>query len=228
MDLLQAIETRRSVRAFLPQPVARETLERILALASRAPSGSNTQPWQVHVVTGAVRERLTAHALAWSRDHPIGSNPHPMRGDPAAFVRPYKQRRFDCGMRLYEALGIDRKDKPARERQLLRNFYFFDAPVGLIFSIHRSLLPGLLGDLGIFMAHVMLAAKAFGLDTCAQGFWQDVAPAVQEALDLDPDQYIYNGMAMGYRDPEHPANHVDMPREPVAGFSRFLGFPADD
>ncbi|MAS41209.1 MAG: hypothetical protein CMK33_05785 [Porticoccaceae bacterium] len=224
MELVTAIENRRSVRAFLSAPVPRETVERILDLARRAPSGSNTQPWQVHVVAGEVRERLIERALTWAGDHPVGSNPHPLRGDPAGFVRPYKQRRFDCGLRLYGALGIDRRDKVARERQLLRNFHFFGAPVGLIFSIHRSLLPGLLGDLGIFMGHVMLAAQASGLDTCAQGFWQDVAPAVEEVLDLDPALYVYNGMALGYRDPHHPANRVEMPREPVAGFTRFLGF----
>lgn len=224
MELSAAIENRRSVRAFLPTPVPRATVERILDLARRAPSGSNTQPWQVHVVGGEVRERLIERALAWAGDHPVGSNPHPLRGDPAGFVRPYRQRRFDCGLRLYEALGIDRRDKAARERQLLRNFHFFGAPVGLMFSIHGSLLPGLLGDLGIFLGHVMLAARAFGLDTCAQGFWQDVAPAVQEVLDLDPAQHLYCGMALGYADPHHPANRVEMPREPVAAFARFLGF----
>ncbi|MFZ5653288.1 MAG: nitroreductase [Pseudomonadota bacterium] len=224
MDLAAAIATRRSVRAFLPAPVPRATVAGILELARRAPSGSNTQPWQVHVVAGEVRKRLIERALAWAGEHPVGSNPHPLRGDPAGFARPYRQRRFDCGMRLYAALGIERGDKPARERQLLRNFHFFDAPVGLIFSIHGSLLPGLLGDLGIFIGQVMLAAREFGLDTCAQGFWQDVAPAVQEVLDLDPAQHLYCGMALGYADPQHPANQVEMPREPVAGFTRFLGF----
>lgn len=224
MDLVAAIESRRSIRAFLPRPVARETVEQILELARQAPSGSNTQAWQVHVAAGEVRQRLIERALAWAQAHPVGSNPHPLRGNPAGFAQPYRDRRFDCGMRLYEALGIDRRDKPARERQMLRNFYFFDAPVGLIFSIHGSLLPGQLGDLGIFMGQLMLAAREFGLDTCAQGFWQDVAPAVQDVLDIDPALYIYCGMALGYRDPEHPANRLEMPREPVAGFARFLGF----
>lgn len=224
MELFEAIADRRSIRAFLPTPVPRETVERILDAARHCPSGSNMQPWQVHVVTGAVRERLIERALAWAREHPVGSNPHPLRGDPAGFAKPYRQRRFDCGMRLYDALGIDRRDKPAREQQLLRNFHFFDAPVGLFFSIHRSLLPGQLGDLGMFMAHVMLAARDFGLDTCAQGFWQDVAPAVHEVLDIDPEFHVYNGMALGRRDPDHPANGFALPREPVADFTRLLGF----
>lgn len=224
MELSEAIASRRSIRAFLPTPVPRETIERILELARHCPSGSNMQPWQVHVVTGAVRERLIARALAWAQEHPVGSEPDPLRGDPAGFAKAYKLRRFDCGMRLYEALGIDRRDKPARERQLLRNFDFFDAPVGLFFSIHRSLLPGQLGDLGMFMAHVMLAAREHGLDTCAQGFWQDVAPAVHEVLEIAPEFHVYNGMALGHRDPDHPANGFDLPREPVVEFARFLGF----
>ncbi|MGB5146316.1 MAG: nitroreductase family protein [Porticoccaceae bacterium] len=224
MELIEAIESRLSARAFLPTPVPRATVERILELARLAPSGSNMQPWQVDVVTGAVRERLIERALAWAREHPVGNNENPLRGDPGGFRQPYKQRRFDCGMSLYAALGIDRRDKVAREQQLLRNFYFFDAPVGLMFSIHRSLLPGQLGDLGIFMGHVMLAAREFGLHTCSQGFWQDVSPAVHEVLGIAPEYYVYNGMALGHIDADHPANRLEMPREPVAGFARFLGF----
>lgn len=224
MELIEAIRSRVSARAFLPDPVPRATVERILELARCAPSGSNMQPWQVDVVTGAVRERLIERALGWAQEHPVGSHENPLRGDPGGFRQPYKQRRFDCGMRLYDALGIDRRDKPARERQLLRNFHFFGAPVGLMFSIHRSLLPGQVGDLGIFMAHVMLAAREFGLHTCAQGFWQDVSPAVHEVLDIGPDYHVYNGMALGRMDPDHPANRLEMPREPLAGFTRWFGF----
>lgn len=224
MELIEAIQSRVSARAFLPDPIPRATVEQILELARCAPSGSNMQPWRVDAVTGAVRERLIERALGWAQEHPVGSNENPLRGDPGGFRPPYKQRRFDCGMRLYDALGIDRRDKVARERQLLRNFDFFGAPVGLMFSIHRSLLPGQLGDMGIFMAHVMLAAREFGLHTCAQGFWQDVSPAVHEVLDIDPDFYVYNGMALGRMDPDHPANRLEMPREPLAGFTRFFGF----
>ena len=224
MELIEAIRSRVSARAFLPDPISRTTVEQILELARCAPSGSNMQPWRVDAVTGAVRERLIERALGWAQEHPVGSNENPLRGDPGGFRQPYKQRRFDCGMRLYDALGIDRRDKAARERQLLRNFDFFGAPVGLMFSIHRSLLPGQLGDMGIFMAHVMLAAREFGLHTCAQGFWQDVSPAVHEVLDIGPDFYVYNGMALGRMDPDHPANRLEMPREPLAGFTRFFGF----
>ncbi|MGK2914695.1 MAG: nitroreductase [Porticoccaceae bacterium] len=224
MELIEAIRSRLSARAFLSTPVARETVYRILDLARLAPSGSNMQPWRVHVVTGGVREQLIERALAWAQEHPIGSGDSALRGDPGSFAQPYKKRRFECGMGLYAALGIDRRDREARERQLLRNFYFFGAPVGIIFSIHRSLLPGQLGDLGIFMANVMLAAREFDLHTCSQGFWQDVSPAVHEVLDIAPEYHVYNGMALGHLDTEHPANQAVMTREPVEGFATFLGF----
>ena len=224
MEVREAIRGRLSARAFLATPVARDTVHQILDLARCAPSGSNMQPWRVHVVTGVVRERLIERALAWAQSHPVGSGDSALRGDPGNFAAPYKKRRFECGMALYAALGIDRRDREARERQLLRNFYFFGAPVGIIFCIHRSLLPGQLGDLGIFMANVMLAAREFDLHTCAQGFWQDVSPAVHDVLDIPSDYHVYNGMALGHLDPDHPANQLVLTREPVDGFATFLGF----
>lgn len=224
MELLEAVSTRISARGFLDRPVSRKIVYQILDLARQAPSGSNMQPWQVHAVTGKVREELIEKTLAYAAEHPIGSVQQEYQAPPQNIVRPYKTRRFECGMALYKALDIDRKDKPARERQLLQNFYFFGAPVGLFFSIHKSLLPGQLGDLGIVMAHVMLIAREFGLQTCSQGFWQDVQPAIREVLDIPEDFYIYNGMALGYADEDHPANKLEINREPVAVFAHFSGF----
>ncbi|HAD08680.1 MAG TPA: hypothetical protein DCF62_04300 [Porticoccaceae bacterium] len=224
MELLDAISTRISARGFLDRPVSRETVHKILDLARQAPSGSNMQPWQIHAVTGKVRAELIEKALAYAAEHPVGSVPQEYQAPPKNIVRPYKTRRFECGVALYNALGIDRKDKPAREKQLLQNFYFFGAPVGLIFSIHKSLLPGQLGDLGIMMAHVMLIAREFGLQTCSQGFWQDVQPAIRDVLDIPEDFYIYNGIALGYADKSHPANNLEITREPVEVFTTFSGF----
>lgn len=224
MELTEAMASRFSARAFIDTPIPRETVYNILDLARQCPSGSNIQPWKVHVVTGDVRRKLIERALGYAEENPIGAGPQGNPIHPREFVQPYKARRFQCGMRLYEALGIDRKDKAGRQAQLMRNFYFFDAPVGLIFSLHKSLLPGQLGDLGIFMGNVMLAAREFDLHTCAQGFWQDVSPAVHEVLDIPEEYLVYNGMALGKIDGENPANHLDMGREPVADFTEFLGF----
>ncbi|HBD13017.1 MAG TPA: nitroreductase family protein [Porticoccaceae bacterium] len=224
MELLEALSTRISARAFLDTPVPRGVVREIIELASQAPSGSNMQPWQIHAVAGDTRRQLIEKALSYAEKHPIGATRSEYQSAPEHFVKPYKSRRFACGMALYTALGIDRKDKAARAQQLLRNFYFFDAPVGLIFSIHRCLMPGQLGDLGILMANVMLAAREFGLHTCAQGFWQDVRPAIHEVLDIPEEYYIYNGMALGHIDENAAANQVKPGREPVDSFTHFLGF----
>ena len=224
MELLEAVSTRISARAFLDRPVGKNIVYSILDLARRAPSGSNMQPWRIHAVTGAVRDELIKQALAYAAEHPIGSIQQDYQAPLQDIVKPYKTRRFECGMALYSALNIDRKDRPAREKQLLQNFYFFGAPVGLFFSIHRSLLPGQLGDLGIMMAHIMLIAREFGLHSCSQGFWQDVQPAIREVLDINDDFYIYNGMALGYLDEHHPANSLKITREPVERFAQFSGF----
>ncbi|PCH53054.1 MAG: hypothetical protein COC20_01340 [Cellvibrionales bacterium] len=224
MELLEAVSTRISARAFLSTPVSKDIVHKILDHARLAPSGSNMQPWRIHAVSGPVRELLIEKALSYARENPIGSIKQEYQSPPKNFIDPYKARRFACGMALYSALNIDRKDKEARQNQLMRNFYFFGAPVGLIFSIHRSLMPGQLGDLGIMMGNVMLIAREYGLHSCSQGFWQDVQPAIREVLDMPEDQYIYNGMALGYLDEQHPANKVEPGREAVEQFTEFVGF----
>ena len=224
MELIEAISTRISARAFLEKPVSKSTVSEILDHARLAPSGSNMQPWHIHAVTGQVREKVIEKALAYAGEHPVGSVRQEYQSPPGAMVKPYKSRRYECGMALYSALGIDRKDKEAREKQLMQNFYFFGAPVGLFFSIHRTLMPGQLGDLGIIMANIMLLAREHGLHTCAQGFWQDVQPAVREVLDVPEEYYIYNGMAMGYLDEQHPANKMNIQREELEQVASFSGF----
>ena len=224
MELLEAVSTRISARAFLDTPVSKDIVHKILDHARLAPSGSNMQPWQVHAVTGQARETLIEKALAFAEEHPIGSIEQEYQSPPQNFINPYKSRRYACGMALYSALNIDRKDKEARAKQLMQNFYFFGAPVGLIFSMHRSLMPGQLGDLGILMGNVMLIAREYGLHSCAQGFWQDVQPAIREVLDIPEEHYIYNGIALGYLDEGHPANSVEPGREAVENFTEFVGF----
>ncbi|MBV1931567.1 MAG: nitroreductase [Porticoccaceae bacterium] len=224
MELLEAVSTRISARAFLDTPVSKDIVHKILDHARLAPSGSNMQPWHIHAVTGQAREALIEKALAFAAEHPIGSIEQEYQSPPKNFINPYKARRYACGMALYSALNIDRKDKEARAKQLMQNFYFFGAPVGLIFSMHRSLMPGQLGDLGILMGNVMLIAREYGLHSCAQGFWQDVQPAIREVLDIPEEHYIYNGIALGYLDEGHPANSVKPGREALENFTEFVGF----
>ena len=224
MQLTDAIHSRISARGFLDKPVPEATVRQILDLARHAPSGSNMQPWQVHAVSGKRLEQVIRESIAFAEKHPIGSHQKEFQTPTENFVQPYKGRRYAVGMGLYDALGIDRKDKVRRNEQLMQNFYFFGAPVGLFFSVHRSLMPGQLGDMGIFMGNVMLAAREFDLHTCAQGFWQDVQPVLHEVLDIPEDYFIFNGMALGYIDPEHAANSLVSGREDVDVFCQFEGF----
>jgi len=214
------IRSRRAVRAFLPTPVAKAELVEILELARRAPSNSNTQPWFVHVLEGEPKRRLSeALRVAHERNELPPSAHFP--GDlPAACA----SRQAEFGARYYTALGIDRADVAARYRQSGRNLCFFDAPVGLIFTIDSRLTRHSWADYGIFLQTLMLAARARGLDTCAQVSFVRYEPVIAEFLRLPAGQAVVCGMSLGYAAPEARVNDLGMPREAVEDFSVFWGF----
>ncbi len=222
MDLIEAINSRFSARGFLDTPVPRKTIEEIIRLASRAPSSCNTQPWRVYVVSGRVRDELVSAAIASVIEN--GCEPLEYETGPAKWKQPYNARRFETGRALYDAVGIDRRDKAARNAQMLENFRFFGAPVGLIFTIDKSLCPSLLGDLGMFMQNVMLLAREFGLHTCPQQSWQYVNRTVHRMLEIPEEEMVYCGTPLGYIDSKHPANSIKLGRAPVDSFTRFSGF----
>jgi nitroreductase len=217
-----AFLSRHSVRAFLPTPVPRETVEAILAVASRAPSGTNIQPWRVHVLTGAARERLTAAILA------VHADPEALRGHtdewpyyPAEWRSPFVERRRKVGQDLYGLLGIGKADRAKVAEQWLRNYRFFDAPVGLVFTIDRSLRQGSFLDYGGFLQGVMVAARARGLDTCPQAAFMQFHALIAEQLGLAPLEAVVCGMSLGFADPTRPENSLRTEREPVSAFSTF-------
>lgn len=218
-----AISSRRSIRAFRPDPVPRETVERILEVASRAPSGTNVQPWKVTVLTGAAKARLSARIRA-AYDDPAERARHAEEYAyyPAEWVSPYIERRRKVGWDLYGLLGIAKGDKQRMHEQHGRNYAFFDAPVGLIFTIGRVLGQGSWLDYGMFLQNVMIAARARGLDTCPQAAFTQFHRIVADELALPADEMLVCGMALGYADPEAPENALVTDREPVAGFARFL------
>jgi nitroreductase len=218
----EAIASRRSVRAFLPTPVARETVEQILAVASRAPSGTNTQPWQVHVLTGEARERLCS-AVQAAYDDPEERARHAEEYAyyPAEWVAPYIDRRRKVGWDLYGLLGIAKTDKARMHAQHGRNFRFFDAPVGLIFTIDRVLQQGSWLDYGMFLQSIMVAARGRGLHTCPQAAWMQWHRIIAARLELPESQMVVCGMALGHADPGAVENTLTTEREPVAGFARF-------
>jgi nitroreductase len=218
-----AIRSRRSIRAFRPDPVAREDIEAILDVAARAPSGTNTQPWKVHVLMGDARVRLSAAILAAYAD-PVQSAAHVEEYAyyPRQWVSPFIERRRAVGWDLYRLLGLERTDKAGMAAQHGRNYRFFDAPVGLIFTIARVLEQGSWLDYGMFLQNVMIAARARGLDTCPQAAFTQFHRIIREHLDLPADEMVVCGMALGHADPERIENTLVTAREPVASFTRFL------
>jgi nitroreductase len=219
-----AITSRRSIRAFLPTPVPRATIEQILAVAARAPSGTNTQPWQVHVLMGQARERLSARIRA-TYDQPQERAQHSEEYAyyPTEWRAPYIDRRRKVGWDLYGLLGIGKADKARMHAQHGRNYDFFDAPVGLIFTIDRVMQQGSWLDYGMFLQNVMVAARARGLDTCPQAAFTQFHRVIAAELGLPPQEMVVCGMALGHADPDAVENTLVTEREPVAGFARFHG-----
>jgi nitroreductase len=224
MDVRDAVATRFSCRAFLPTPVPLATVREILGRAARAPSGGNLQPWRVHALAGAVLEDLKARIRPHAPTNPRGEGAE-YEVYPSPLKEPYNARRFEVGALLYRALGIPREDRAARYRQYARNFEFFDAPVGLLFSIDRSMGPPQWSDLGMYVQTVMLLARAYGLDTCSIEAWTFWHKSASAFLALPPEEMVFCGMALGHGDAAAPVNAWHSPREDVDGFAAFSGFP---
>jgi nitroreductase len=218
-----AITSRHSVRAFLPTPVARETIEAILQVASRAPSGTNTQPWKVHVLTGDAKQRLSQKIRA-AYDDPAVRATHTEQYAyyPTEWQSPYIDRRRKVGWDLYSLLGIGKGDKQRMHEQHGRNYEFFDAPVGLIFTIDRVMQQGSWLDYGMFLQSVMVAARGRGLDTCPQAAFTQFHRIIEEELGLSPSEMVVCGMSLGHADPQAVENRLVTEREPVSGFVRHL------
>jgi nitroreductase len=218
-----AIVTRRSLRAFLPTPVPRPLIEEILQVAARAPSGTNVQPWRVTVLTGAARERLSA-AILRVYDDPELRREHAEEYAyyPTEWVDPYLARRRKVGWDLYGLLGIGKTEKERMHAQHGRNYRFFDAPVGMIFTIDRILQQGSWLDYGMFLENIMIAARARGLDTCPQAAFTQFHRVIAEQLALPASEMVVCGMALGYADMSRIENTLETEREPVSGFARFL------
>ena len=219
-----AITSRRSLRAFLPTPVAQLDIEAILQVAARAPSGTNTQPWQVHVLTGQSKARLSA-AIVAAYDDPAERALHTEEYAyyPTEWVSPFIDRRRKVGWDLYTLLDIAKTDKARMHAQHARNYTFFDAPVGLIFSIERSMRQGSWLDYGMFLQNVMVAARARGLDTCPQAAFMQFHRIISQQLELPASQMVVCGMALGHADMGAVENTLVTERAPVAGFTTFHG-----
>ena len=221
-DVEQAITSRKSIRRFLADPVPREMVEKLLATASRAPSGTNIQPWRVYAVAGGVRAALSSAILkAYDGDDTYEReyNYYPLE-----FTDVHLARRRKVGWDLYGLLGIEKGNKEKMHAQHGRNFLFFDAPVGLIFTIDRALQVGSWLDYGMFLENIMVAARGLGLHTCPQAAFANYHAIIREQLGISEDEVVVCGMSLGYADPDAIENTLVTEREPVEGFTTFFDF----
>ena len=217
MDVLEAMRGRKSTRAYLDKPVARATIESILDAARWAPSGVNCQPWQVAVVTGTIKTRISEALLA-ARKARQPENPD-YAYYPSDWQEPYKSRRKATGLALYRALNIGKDDAFARLKAWNGNYHFFGAPAGLLFFVDRALSQGAWVDMGMFIENVMLAARAHGLDTCPQASLAEYPDSVRGILAIPATRALVCGMALGYADTGAPVNSYRTEREPVSAFT---------
>ncbi len=222
-----AITSRMSVRAFTQAPVSRDTIEHLLQVASRAPSGTNTQPWKVYVLQGGSRDTLCNKVCA--AHDAIRANPE-LAAEyreaydyyPEKWVSPYIDRRRENGWGLYGLLGIGKGDKDKMHTQHQRNYRFFDAPVGMMFTIDRVMGRGSLVDYGMFLQNIMVAARGHGLDTCPQAAWNGFAKIILPHIGAGADEMLVCGLALGYADATDVVNTFHTPRVGVQDFTHWL------
>ena len=222
-----AICSRHSVRAFLDTPIETQVIKDILTVASRAPSGTNTQPWKVYVVTGQKRAELISRVC--SAQIELYQNPElaaqykeTFAYYPETWISPFIDRRRENGWGLYGLLGIQKTEREKMAAQQLRNFQLFDAPVALCFTVNKIMGIGAKMDISMMIQNVMIAAKARGLDTCPQAAWNHFHAIVLDVLDAPENEDLVCTVALGYADPNHIVNTFITPREPVENFTVFV------
>lgn len=219
MNVSEALKRRISTRAFLDRPVPEALVRELLDTARWSPSGGNLQPWKVVVVSGAARDAVVTLAKTYPGVFPNEEGDKPVY--PANLWEPYRSRRYKVGEDLYALLGIPREDKPARLKQVARNFEFFGAPVGVFFVTDTRMGHGQWAHLGMFMQSLALAATERGLATCFQEFWGALRISLKKHFALTETELVYCGMALGYADESAAVNRLRSERAPVDEFAQF-------
>ncbi len=216
MNVTDAVNRRKSVRHFLPDPVSDDVLRDLLTTASRSPSGGNVQPWRIYVVNGESMVRFREFLA----DRQPGAPAYDIY--PKSLTEPYRSSRYKIGEDMYAAIGVEREDKAGRFAQFAKNLDFFGAPAAFFCFIDRQMGPPQWSDLGMFLQTFMLLAQEAGLDTCAQEAWAVHEAAVAEFVGAPDELQIFCGMAIGIADPDHPINTVVSDREPLDVFATFV------
>lgn len=216
MDVTSAVNHRKSVRDFKPEPVSNETIAELLRVASRAPSGGNVQPWRIFVLNGAAMTRFKSFIAEAELEEAAYSV------YPKGLTEPYRSSRFAIGEQLYAAIGIPREDKPARLEQMAKNFEFFGAPAAIFCYFDRQMGPPQWSDLGMFLQTFMLLATEAGLDTCAQESWANFESAVTEFVGAPDELRLFCAIAIGHENTDHAINTIVSQREPLEVFATFV------
>ena len=222
-SLSQIVTSRRSARSFTKQVVTKPAIEEMLELAGMSPSGSNLQPWKVYALAGEAKDELVKAVSENAMLNPLGEkNDIPIYPD--NLEDPWRTRRFECGELMYQTLGIPRDDKMARIGQVFKNFSFFDAPVGLFFTMDRSLGQAQIIDLGIFIQTLVLLAHERGMASCPQASWTMWPETIRKTLKIDDREMIMCGMSLGYPNPDDAVNDIRQSRVGLDSFASVRGF----
>ncbi|MFU8795769.1 MAG: nitroreductase [Dehalococcoidia bacterium] len=223
MDIIEAINSRMSIRSFKPDPVPREILEQMLELATRAPSAMNTQPWEFTVLTGDVLDRVRRDNVERLRSGTPPNPEHEVVAWPKESI--YRQRQVDLAKQLFSAMDIAREDREKRAEWTERGFRYFGAPAAIIVSADRSLSEsGPLLDIGAAIQTICLAALHFGLGTCIEDQGTMYPDVLREHAQIPESKRIIMAVAIGYPDWDFPANKVRSDREPPGSITTWLGF----
>ncbi|MDA9802510.1 nitroreductase [Gammaproteobacteria bacterium] len=217
MKVSKAVENRNSVRDFLSNPVSNNTIEELLIKASRSPSGGNLQPWRVYVLNEKSLRDFLKFQADWTKPEKPAYAIYPEN-----LKEPYRTSRYELGEEMYSLLNIPRDDKAARIAQVMKNFNFFGAPVGLFCFIDKVMGPPQWSDLGMFLQTFMLLAKEIGLDTCAQEAWSMKQDSIRQFLKLNEEMILFCGMAVGYKNPDAPINDLKSTRRPLDEWATFV------
>ncbi len=220
MAVSEAVETRRTVRAFLEKPVPLEVLKRVLDTARMTPSGCNFQPWEATVLTGEplreLQARMQQSPMQDPQEYPI---------QPAGIDAKYTERLVQMGAKQYAAMGIARDDQAARQAALMENVVSFGAPVLLLCYFPRIMGPPQWSDVGMWLQTIMLLLREEGLDSCPQEFMSIYARLIKDFIGVsDESHLLFCGMGIGYRDPDAPVNNFERSRVPLDEQVRFAGF----
>ena len=217
MKVSDAIKNRHSVRAFLNNPVSTELIKELLQQSSRCPSGGNLQPWKIYVINEASMKDFLKFQSEWTEPETPAYDIYPRD-----LKEPYKSFSKKVGEQMYGSLGIAREDKEARWKQVFKNYEFFGAPAALFCFVDRQMGPPQWSDLGMFLQTFMLLAQEHGLDTCAQEIWSMKQESVSKFLNVDDDQMIFCGMAIGYKDQEAPINQFRTERQNIEDWCKII------